>query len=95
MTPAGIEPETFRFLTQHLNHCATAVPSKETVNGKSKLVPLQTWRDPEGSRNLKFPDFVTTAHVGSKFVSLTHRPPLPQEILWYSFLLEAQSTPGP
>jgi len=25
-TPVGIEPATFRFVTQHLNHCATAVP---------------------------------------------------------------------
>ena len=25
MTPAGIEPATFRFVAQHLNHCATAV----------------------------------------------------------------------
>jgi len=24
--PAGIEPATFRFVAQHLNHCATAVP---------------------------------------------------------------------
>jgi len=24
MTPAGIETATFRFLAQHLNHCATA-----------------------------------------------------------------------
>jgi len=23
MTPAGIEPATFRFVAQHLNHCAT------------------------------------------------------------------------
>jgi len=28
MTPAGIEPGTFRFVAQHLNHCATAVPPK-------------------------------------------------------------------
>ena len=27
MTLAGIEPATFRFVAQHLNHCATAVPS--------------------------------------------------------------------
>jgi len=27
MTPTGIEPATFRFVAQHLNHCATAVPS--------------------------------------------------------------------
>jgi hypothetical protein len=26
MTPSGIEPATLRFVTQHLNHCATAVP---------------------------------------------------------------------
>ena len=26
MTPAGIELATFRFVAQHLNHCATAVP---------------------------------------------------------------------
>ena len=26
MTPAGREPATFRFVAQHLKHCATAVP---------------------------------------------------------------------
>ena len=26
MTPAGVEPATFRFVAQYLNHCATAVP---------------------------------------------------------------------
>ena len=29
MTLSGIEPETFRFVAQHLNHCATAVPNIE------------------------------------------------------------------
>ena len=28
MTPAGIEPATFRFVAQLLNHCATAVPQQ-------------------------------------------------------------------
>ena len=28
LTPAGIEPATFRFVAQHLNHCATAVPNR-------------------------------------------------------------------
>ena len=27
LTPAGIEPTTFRFEAQHLNHCANTVPS--------------------------------------------------------------------
>jgi len=27
VTPSGIEPATFRFVTQHLNHCASAVPN--------------------------------------------------------------------
>ena len=45
---------------------------------KGKAVPLQAWSGPEGSRNLKFPDFTTTAQDGGKVVSLTHRPPLPQ-----------------
>jgi len=26
LTLSGIEPATFRFVAQHLNHCATAVP---------------------------------------------------------------------
>jgi len=29
MTLAGIEPATFRFVAQHLNHCATADQIKE------------------------------------------------------------------
>ena len=40
-------------------------------------MPLQAWSGPEGSRKLRFPDFMTTAQDGGKVVSLTHRPPLP------------------
>ena len=45
--------------------------------GKGKSVPLQTWRGPEGSRKLRFPDFVTTAQDGGRLSVLTHQPPLP------------------
>ena len=63
---------------------------------KGKLVPLQAWTGPEGSSKLRFPDFVTTAQDGGKVVSLTHRPPLPpRKYSRYSFLIEAESTPGP
>ena len=44
---------------------------------KGKAVSLQAWSGPEGSRKLKFSDFMTTAQDGGKVVSLTHRPPLP------------------
>jgi hypothetical protein len=44
---------------------------------KGKAVPLQAWSGPEGSRKLRFPDFMTTAQDGGKLVSLKHRPPLP------------------
>ena len=61
-----------------------------------KAVPLQVWSGPEGSRKLKFPDFMTTAQDGGNVVGLTYRPPLPPwKYIWYSFLLEAESTPGP
>ena len=47
------------------------------VKGKGKAVPLQAWSGPEGSRKLRFPDFMTMAQDSGKIVSLTHRPPLP------------------
>jgi hypothetical protein len=37
-----------------------------------------------------------SAQEDSKVVTPTHRPPLPpRNYYWYSFLLEAESTPGP
>jgi len=45
---------------------------------KKKLVsPITGPRCPEGSRKLRFPDYVTMAQDGGKVVSLKHRPPLP------------------
>jgi hypothetical protein len=45
--------------------------------GKGEAVPLEVWSGPEGSMKLRFPDHMATAQDGGKFVSLTHRPPLP------------------
>jgi len=47
------------------------------VQSAGKAFHLQAWSGPEGSRKLRFPDFMTTAQDGGKVVSLTHRPPLP------------------
>jgi hypothetical protein len=64
--------------------------------GTVKAVPLQAWSGPEDSRKLRFPGYMTTAQDGGKVVNLMHRPPLPpRKYNWYSFLLGAESTPGP
>jgi len=49
--------------------------------GKGKAVPLQAWRSPEGSRKLRFQDFVTTAQDGGKLSALGTGRLYPQEIL--------------
>jgi hypothetical protein len=57
------------------------------VTRKGKTFPLQALSGAEGSRKLKFPDFMTTAQDGGKVVSLAHRPPLPpRKCSWHSFL---------
>ena len=40
LTQAEIEPATFRFVAQHLNHCATAVPLAST-HSFSNVTPDQ------------------------------------------------------
>jgi hypothetical protein len=38
---------------------------------EGKAVPLQAWNGPEGSRMLRFPDFLITAQDGGRVVSLS------------------------
>ena len=47
------------------------------LTGEGIAIPLQAWSGPEGSRNLRLPDYMTTVQDGGKVVSLTHWPPLP------------------
>jgi hypothetical protein len=64
------------------NNCINTTPGichSETIKKSSPVTGLE-W--PRGfHRKLRFPDFMTTAQDGGKVVSLTYRPPLPQEIL--------------
>jgi len=48
--------------------------------GKGKAVPLQAWTDPEGSRKLRFPDFLTMAQDGGKVFRLSTGRLYPKEI---------------
>ena len=63
-------------ITLILNEVNCHATAGSTVH-KGKSVPLQAWSGPEGSRKLRFPDFMTTAQEGGKVVSLMHRPHLP------------------
>jgi hypothetical protein len=91
VTPAGID-----VINTHRSSRRTPVILTDFGKKRCKVVPLQTSSGPEGSRKLRFPDFVTTAQDVGKVVSLTYRPPLhPRKCSWYSFLLEAESNPGP
>ena len=64
-------------LDRQLEGCSMHPTHEVQRRVKGKAVPLQAWSGPEGSRKLRFPDFMTTAQDGSKVVSLMHRPPLP------------------
>jgi hypothetical protein len=80
---------------------------KQAVGIPSGLREMRNWLlwrgrlPPKRKKNLlamrsrlRFPDSRLTD--GDEVVSLTHRPPFAhQKDSWYSFLLEAESTPGP
>jgi hypothetical protein len=67
-------------------------------NCKSKVIPVTGRGDPQGCETSRLPHFLDNPLTsGGEVVSLTRRPPAlnPQEYSWYSFQLEAESTPGP
>jgi hypothetical protein len=63
---------------------------------KGKAIPVTGRGGPQGCETSRLPHFLDNRLTdGAEVVSLTRRPPFsPQEDSWYSFLLEAESTPG-
>ena len=59
---------TNEFITESYGKCASSLKIGWKVK-KGKAVPLQAWSGPEGSRKLRFPDFMTTAQDGGMVVS--------------------------
>ena len=56
-----------------------------------KAIPITGLWGAEGSGRLRLQINRHSPYEGGKVVTLTHRPPLPPGISWYSFL-EAEST---
>jgi hypothetical protein len=63
---------------------------------KGKATPVTDRDGPWGCERLRHPHFLDNRLTdGGEVVSLTRRPRFtPQEYSWYSFLSEAESTPG-
>ena len=73
--PSWVRRDNIKFSTPFDTTLRHGIKIK--VKGKGKAVPLKARRDPEGSKKLRFPDFVKTAQDGGKVARLKHRPPLP------------------
>ena len=52
---------------------------------KGKAVSLQAWTGPEGFRNLRLPDFMTTAQNGGRLSALAPAAFTPRKYSWYYF----------
>jgi hypothetical protein len=66
------------------------------IRAKGKAIPIQAWTGPEHSRRFRLPNSRKLAHRGGNVVSpMQWLPLVPGKYPWYSFLLGAESTPGP
>jgi len=59
MTTAVFESATFRLISQHLNHCATAVPTNRSAMGNESGEVMELWRisDEDVGKGRKNEDF--------------------------------------
>jgi hypothetical protein len=80
-----------------LEHWITSVAETTRRNDKEKGIPVTDRGGPYACETSRLPHFVDNGLTDSdEVVSFTRRPPFtPQEDPWFSFLLEAESTPGP
>jgi hypothetical protein len=87
----------YKYPLQVLYFCLSrGIVAVKFDKGKDKAIPLQAWTGPEGPRSLRLPDFKTIGtsrwQVCQPYAQATFNP---RNFSWYSFLLNAESTPGP
>jgi hypothetical protein len=86
------------FILIFKNIIVTLLTHSCSSKGKGKAIPVTGCGGPYGCETLRLPHFLDNQLTdGGEVVSLMHRPATlyPQEDSWHSFLLEAESTPGP
>jgi hypothetical protein len=73
------------------------VGPRDGLDSVGKAIPVSGRGGPQSCETSRLPHFLDNRLTdGGEVVSLMHRPLFaPQESPWYSFLLEAESTPGP
>jgi len=68
-TPAGIEPAIFRFVEQHRDHSAAAVPFCWPLSYKKKNLPGRglTKVEEQWTRHLQLPDLFLYSDMATKY----------------------------
>jgi hypothetical protein len=81
----------------NLRVLVTGVLLPSPIKGKGKTLLATGHGGPKDCETSRLPHFLDNRLTdGGEVVSLMRRPyPQPQEDSWYSFLLEAESIPGP
>jgi hypothetical protein len=87
----GIEPRSSTPSLYQLSY-PDSLPAD---NSRGKVMPVIGCGGPYSCETSRLPHFLDNRLTDAGDVSLTRQPPFtPQEDSWYSFLLEAESTPG-
>jgi len=85
------------FSSFHYRSRNFADKGKGKGTGKNKSYPYRDINRPLGRQEVEAKRiYRQSVHEDGKVISTTHRPPLSPSIhLWYSFLIDIESTPGP
>jgi hypothetical protein len=97
----SVEYVIFNIITKKSNKILHSVKilckHKDVFKKKGKVIPVTGHESPQSCETSRLPHLLYSWLTdGGEAASLTHRSPFtPQEDSWYSFLLEAELTPGP